>query len=65
MVRLETLFRALLDAPDRGISLPWRFSIKAALCIDVCVLVSTMCSVSLVDSPSISLGSSARVARVS
>jgi hypothetical protein len=22
MVRLETLFRALLDAPDRGISLP-------------------------------------------
>ena len=34
---------------------PDGFSIKASLCIDVYVLVSTMCSVSLVDSPSISL----------
>ena len=40
---------------------PDGFSIKASLCIDVYVLVSTMCSVSLVDSPPISLGDQARV----
>ena len=33
MVRLETLFRALLDAPDRGISLEFRGPMHLRACV--------------------------------